>query len=208
MTRRVAALGLAVLVALTVACAAGAPHVSDEVSGCPENYRHVEVEGNIFNYAGDILEGRNYVLVVAAESIDPEYQGIYVVGDGVTGHNPVVRDMVTDDEPLQVNPVLCVPVDRAVVVMVRMSYQHPEQAGENIECELIDRGIAGALADQGNTLAEGPALGRVALDNREISLTDLAFGGDRWYVAQCDWLYVPDGHVGGIPSLFPRPDEG
>jgi hypothetical protein len=195
---------LLILVAVLTACAPPI-QVSDEVSGCPDGYRHVDIELSVWNHAGDMIEGRDVVLVVAAQSLDPEYQGIYVVGTGSTGRNPVVREITTpDDNEPDPDPVICVPVDRAVAVMARVSMQGADQAYEQIECELIDRGIV--VAGQPLASERGSTFARLAYDQRTVEISDM-IDPNHWYVAQCDWLYVPDaGAPGGVPPLFPRPE--
>ena len=171
--------------------------VSDEAQGCPPAHVHLDVHGTISNANGDEIDGRTFVMTVAAQSYDPEYQGIYVVGTGVSGHNPITRDMEVDvDEDGSTEPVLCIPAERAVAVMVRMSMQNPTFAGEQIECALINRGVDGI-----------GAYGQVASDIRQVELVDFLAPLDTWYVAQCDWLYVPAGFTGQLPELFPRLDD-
>lgn len=197
MTFKQRALSLALAAVGALALTACSPiRVSDEETGCPPAHVHLDVHGAITNALGDELDDRPYVLTVAAQSYDPEYQGIYIVGTGVSGKNPVVRDKVTDTDPETEEPVLCIPAERAVAVMVRMSMQNPLTAGEIVECALINRGVDGI-----------GATGQVASDSREVELTDLIPPGTEWYVAQCDWLYVPPGFSGQLPDLFPRPED-
>jgi hypothetical protein len=163
--------------------------------GCPDDHRTVALHASINDQLGDELDGREYTMTVAAESPDPEYQGIYIVGTGVSGRNPVTRREQTSTDPQDVDPVLCIPAERAVSVMVRMSMQNPQTAYETINCTLTDEGVAGF-----------GALGKVAYDRVEIALTDLIGGADTWHYAQCNWVYVPPGYGGDIPPAFPRAD--
>jgi hypothetical protein len=199
------ALAAPLLVALA-ACYVPPAEMSDEVSECPEGYYHVEIEIGVYDHASDVIGGRDVVIVLAAQAIDPEYAGIYVVGEGVTRQNPVVREIKTrgdDDPPVPgESPVVCVPADKAVALMVRVSMQHPATAHEQVECELINRGIAGV----GPLIEAGSRQGRVAIDTRTVETADM-IDPERWYVAQCDWLSIPDGINGPYPELFPRPDQ-
>lgn len=194
MTLNKRALSLAILLLTLTACSP--IRVSDEAQGCPPAHVHLDIHGTINNALGDEIDGRAYVLTVAAQSYDPEYSGIYVVGTGLSGHAPVVRDMSTDAESYGEEPVLCIPAERAVAIMVRMSMQNPQQAGESIECALIDHGVDGLAGT-----------GQVVSDSREVEMADFLRADDPWYVAQCDWLYVPAGFTGQLPELFPRLDD-
>jgi hypothetical protein len=196
---------LACLMAVSLAACEpldGEIHVTDRETGCPAGYRHIDIEGTILDHAGEAIDGRPYQLVVAAESPDPEYQGIYLVGVGINGNNPVLRDEVSDADDSDVDPVLCLPADRAVAVMVRVAMQHPAEAYEVVECELIDRGIVGV----DELLDEGSSNGRVAYDQRAVDLIDLTYK-DLWYIAQCDYVYIPSNYTGTPPSRFPQPED-
>lgn len=191
-----AALAVVALIVLAVLTACTAPaHVSDQIEGCPAGYRHIDVHLQVLGIDGAPIEGRDFVVTVAGASFDPEYGGIVVEGVGITGRNPFTATEETDAE---YDPVICVPDERAVAVMVRMSVQNPPAAYEIVQCELIDQGPFGSA--QGGL----PAGERVALDQRRVEISDLI--GSQWVVAQCDYLHVPGGFTGQIPEPFPRPE--
>lgn len=197
MTLKQRAVSLTLLLSSVLLGACGAPaHVSDQIEGCPATYRHIDVNLDVIGVNGAPIEGRPFTITVAGASYDPEYGGILVEGVGITGRNPYAMPERTDDA---YNPVICIPDERAVAIMVRMSVQDPPAAYEIVQCELIDQGVFGT--GQGNVL---PMQERVALDQRQVELSDLAVRGG-WVVAQCDYLHVPGGFTGQVPELFPRP---
>jgi hypothetical protein len=199
---------LALVLALLTACRAPV-EVSDQIEGCPNGYRHVDLEGGVMQADGTPAEGRTFTVTLAAASFDPEYQGILVDGVGVTGHNPYVTVGVTDgtEGPDDWHPVICHPADRGVVIMIRHSFQHPSTAYMTIECGLNDRGIVGldpAGQPLGGPLGHNPtALGTVAFDQARVELADM-LDPEAWYVAQCDYVYLPDGYSGPPLTPFPR----
>jgi hypothetical protein len=211
-TKRAISLFTTALIAATlIACAGGPADISTEFEGCPDGYRHLELDANIIDGNGEPIGGRTFTVVFFAQSVDPEFQGTIIQGVGVAGRNPYVTQGETDgwyeaNDENGWSPVICHPADRAVAMMVRVSFQHPTAAYQRIECQLTDTGIAG-IQHPGQT--NPTALGRVSLDQRRVELSDLMPGEDpdRWYVAQCDYLYVPEGFSGQIPELFPRPGD-
>jgi len=210
--RAISLLTAALFAAALIACASadGPAGISTELEGCPDGYRHLELDANVINGEGEPMEGRTFTVVFTAQSFDPEFQGVIVQGVGIAGRNPYVTQGESDgwdeaNEEHGWSPVICHPADRAVAMMVRVSFQHPTTAYQRIECRLTDQGIAGIEHPGG---FNPTAFGRVALDQKRVELSDLMPGEDpdRWYVAQCDYLYVPEGFAGQIPELFPRPD--
>lgn len=203
MKARLALLAIALIVG--GACSV-APHnlpPDDHSSDCPDGYRHIDIEPSIWNHAGDMLEGRPLQIVIVAASLDPDYQGVLTEG-GPIGHNPIVREFVIPEQgtPYK-DPNLCIPPDKAVAITVRVAMQHPHEAYEEVECELSDRGIAlgGRVSNP-----QGLAGNQLAYDKVQVQLDDL-IDKDKWYIAQCGWVFIPDaGAPGGVPTILPRPD--
>ena len=199
--QRLKSLAAIALVIAAAGCTAPV-EVTDQIEGCPTGYRHLDLEGGVMQADGTPAEGREFTVTVAAASYDPDYQGILVEGVGITGHNPYIGIGETDgtEGPDDWHPVICHPADKGVVIMIRHSFQHPSTAYMTIECSLSDRGVVGMGNRPGHN---DTALGTVAFERKRVELDEM-LNPETWYVAQCDYIYLPDGYSGPQLTPFPR----